>query len=280
MPDGLPLHGWASTNNLVISNMSKSTDHITVGGVKLEIKRYQGGDNRPTLIFLHEGLGCVHMWRDFPEKLSRMTGCPALVYSRQGYGRSDPCPLPRLLRYMHDEALDVLPELLTAAGVEDYILIGHSDGGSISLIHAGAKARAGLLGLITMAPHVFCEDVSVSSIAEAKQVYLAGKLRASLEKYHHENTDCAFWGWNDIWLHPDFLHWNIEKYLPAIKVPQLILQGEDDQYGTVAQVQSIVRQASGSVLAQMLADCGHSPYKEQEKLSLNAMKNFIRPLIE
>ncbi|MCK5424387.1 MAG: alpha/beta hydrolase [Emcibacter sp.] len=259
--------------------MSKSTNNVTISGDKLEIKRYQGNDNRPTLIFLHEGLGCVDMWRDFPEKLSQMTGCSALVYSRQGYGRSDSCPLSRPVRYMHDEALDVLPELLTATGIEDHILIGHSDGGSIALIHAGAEDRTGLLGLITMAPHVFCEDVSVSSIAEAKKVFLEGNLRASLEKYHHENTDCAFWGWNDIWLHPDFLKWNIEEYLPRIKIPQLVLQGADDQYGTVAQVQSIAKQSGGSVVVQMLADCGHSPYKEQETLSLNAMKNFILPLI-
>lgn len=254
-------------------------EYLTVADVKLEVRRYQGTDNAPTLIFLHEGLGCVDMWRDFPEKLSRLMGCPALVYSRQGYGRSDTCSLPRPLRYMHDEALEVLPQLLVAENIGDHILIGHSDGGSIALIHAGAKNRAGLLGLITMAPHVFCEDVSVRSIAQAKQTFLNGDLRPSLEKYHFDNTDCAFWGWNDIWLHPDFMQWNIEEYLPGITVPQLVLQGEDDQYGTVAQVHSITQQAGGTVMVQMLADCGHSPYKEQETLTLEAMKNFILSLI-
>lgn len=254
--------------------------YLSVASVKLEVKRYQGAVHKaPTLIFLHEGLGCIDMWRDFPEKLAQLTGCPAFVYSRQGYGHSDPCALPRPLHYMHDEALEVLPQLLDAAGIEDHILIGHSDGGSIALIHAGGRARVGLRGVVTMSPHVFCEQLSVRSIAQAKQAFIDDDLHARLAKYHHDNTGCAFWGWNGAWLDPDFLHWNIEEYLPGIKVPQLVLQGKDDQYGTVAQVQAIAQQAGASVEVRMLADCGHSPYKEQEMQSLEVMKDFLVALI-
>lgn len=255
------------------------TDYLTVSGVKLEVRRSAGAADTPTLIFLHEGLGCVDMWRDFPEKISRLTGCPALVYSRQGYGRSDPCALPRPLRYMHDEALDILPQLLVEADIEDHIIIGHSDGASIALIYAGSKNRTGLRGVITMAPHIFCEELSVRSIALARQAFLQGELRSRLARYHHDNTDCAFWGWNDIWLAPEFIAWNIEEYLPEIKIPQLILQGEDDQYGTIAQVKTIKQLASGPIEISMIAACGHSPYKEQETQSLADITGFLRTLI-
>jgi pimeloyl-ACP methyl ester carboxylesterase len=254
--------------------------YLNIAGIKLEAKWYPGAARKaPTLVFLHEGLGCVGMWRDFPEQLAQLTGCPAFAYSRQGYGHSTPCALPRPLDYMHREALEVLPEVLTAAGIEDHILIGHSDGGSIALINAGGNPGAGLRGLITMAPHVFCEALSIRSIMQIKQDFTDGGLRSALAKYHHDNTDCAFWGWNDVWLDPDFLAWNIEEYLPAIRVPQLILQGEEDQYGTVAQAQAVIQLASAPTELHMLADCGHSPYKEQQLQSLELMKNFLEPLL-
>lgn len=254
--------------------------YLSIAGVRLEVKWYPGTVREaPTLVLLHEGLGCVKMWRDFPEKLAQTTGCPAFAYSRQGYGHSAPCTLPRPLDYMHREALEVLPEVLNAAGIGDHILIGHSDGGSIALIHAGGHASAGLRGLITMAPHVFCEELSVRSIMQGKQAFIDGGLRSALTKYHHDNTDCAFWGWNDVWLDPDFLQWNIEEYLPNIRVPQLILQGEEDQYGTVAQVQAIMRQTGAPTELRMLANCGHSPHKDQQLLSLELMKGFLKPLL-
>ncbi len=253
--------------------------YLNVSGVRLEVKKFHGVVHKaPTLIFLHEGLGCIDMWRDFPEKLVQLTGCPALVYSRRGYGRSQPCELPRPLNYMHIEAMDVLPQLLAAAAIEDYILVGHSDGGSISLIHAGSCVGDGLRGIVTMAPHVFCETLSVRSIAQARQAFLDNGLRERLAKYHGENTDGAFWGWNGAWLDPNFMHWNIEEFLADIKVPQLVLQGEDDQYGTPAQVQAIAKQAGAPVAVCMLADCGHSPYKEQESLSLKLIVDFVTPL--
>ncbi len=255
--------------------------YLNVDGVKLEVKQFSGSDcQAPTLVLLHEGLGCIELWRDFPEKLALKTGCPVLVYSRQGYGRSDPCTVPRPLSYMHTEALEVLPRLLALCGIDDYILIGHSDGGSISLIHAGGTAAVGLRAVVTMAPHVFCEELSVSSIAEAKQAFLDSDLRTRLAKYHHNNVDCAFWGWNNAWLHPDFVHWNIEEFLPGIKVPQLVIQGEDDQYGTVAQVEAIAQKATAPVAVNLLAACGHSPYKEQASQTLTLISKFLNPVIK
>ncbi|MFH1481517.1 MAG: alpha/beta hydrolase, partial [Pseudomonadota bacterium] len=188
-------------------------------------------DKAPTLVFLHEGLGCVAMWHDFPAKLSSATGCGALVYSRLGYGRSDPCPLPRPVRFMHDEGLQVLPALLEVAGIRQCILIGHSDGGSIAIIYAGGTSAIPLRGLITESAHVFCEERTVRSIQIAGENYKKGRLRKKLEKYHGDNVDCAFWGWNGAWLHPDFKNWNLEEYLPGIDVPMLVIQGEHDEYG-------------------------------------------------
>ncbi|MFN3398696.1 MAG: alpha/beta fold hydrolase, partial [Ferrovibrio sp.] len=162
----------------------------------------------PVLVFLHEGLGCVALWKDFPDQLAQATGLPALVYSRIGYGGSSACALPRPITYMHDEGETGLPDLLTALGIQSHILIGHSDGASIALIYAG-KDRDGLKGVAVMAPHVFCEDISVRSIRAADKAYAEGDLKARLAKYHGDNVDCAFRGWCDSWLNPDFHHWNI-----------------------------------------------------------------------
>jgi len=269
---------------LTVAELADSVEselgYLEVNGVKLEVKHIAGRNpNAPTLIFLHEGLGCIEIWRDFPEKLAALTGCPALVYNRQGYGRSAPCEVPRPLTYMHIEAIEVLPKLLAVAAIGDHILVGHSDGGSISLIHAGSCATPGLKAVVTMAPHVFCEELTVTSIAQTNSAYESGKLREGLAKYHHENVDCAFWGWNKAWLAPASLQWNIEKYLPEINVPQLLLQGEDDQYGSVAQVESIAAKSGASVEVRMLPDCGHSPYKEQESQSLSFVSEFITLII-
>ncbi len=251
---------------------------IAVGGVKLEVKRFPGDVGKPTLVFLHEGLGCIEMWGDFPARLSYISGCPALVYSRRGYGRSDPCDLPRPLTYMHDEGLDVLPDLLKTAEIGDHLLIGHSDGGSISLINAGGTPASGLKAVITMAAHVFCETLSVTSIAEAKTFYEVADLRARLARYHRDNVDCAFWGWNKAWLDPDFMQWNIEQYLPKIAVPQLVIQGYNDPYGTIAQVEAIEKQSEGPVRVCLLENCGHSPYKERVQKSLEVTSDFISSL--
>ena len=257
------------------SLLNAGHDRLTIAGVKLEIRRYKGCQSKPMLVFLHEGLGCVAMWRDFPQQLADLTTCPALVYSRQGYGHSDPCPLPRPLRYMHEEGLEVLPEVLAATGVGDHVLIGHSDGASISLINAGGNPAAGLRGVVTMAPHVFCEGVSVDSIGKAREAFVDRDLRQRLAKYHHDNTDCAFWGWCDAWLDADFIHWNIEEYLLGITVPQLVIQGKKDPYGTAAQVDSIVSQSGGLVDVCMLDKCKHSPHIEQATQSVGVIDRFV-----
>jgi len=217
------------------------TNFVHIDGYKLEFTWHgPGPDEAPTLVFLHEGLGCVALWRDFPAKLAAATGCGAFVYSRLGYGKSDPCQLPRPIHFMHTEGLDVLPRVLEAACIKDCILVGHSDGGSIAIVYAGGTLAAPLRGLITAAAHVFCEQLSVDSIERARTQYEHHALRQKLEKYHGENTTCAFRGWNDVWLHPDFMQWNIEEYLPGINVPMLAIQGVDDQYGTAAQIESIL----------------------------------------
>ena len=254
-------------------------EFLEVAGRRIEVARLPAATpGRPILVFLHEGLGCTAMWRNFPAELAAATGCGALVYSRFGYGRSAPCVLPRPIGYMHDEALEVLPALLAAAAVERCVLIGHSDGGSIALIYAGGTAAAPLLGVITEAAHLFIEDISIRSIEVARQNYEQGELRRQLAKYHGDNTECAFRGWNSAWLDPAFRDWNIEPYLPKIRVPVLALQGRDDNYGTTAQLDAIARLAGAEI--ELLADCGHAPHYDQKAATLAAMAAFIDRLVE
>ncbi|MCG8695036.1 MAG: alpha/beta hydrolase [Minwuiales bacterium] len=256
--------------------MSLIDGYLTAAGHRLEAVWYgPPPDVAPTLVFLHEGLGCVSMWRDFPEKLAAATGCGALVYSRLGYGRSEQRPLPWPVTYMHDEGLRVLPDVLSAARVQDCILVGHSDGGSVALIYAGGTPSPSLRGVITEAAHVFLEDESVESVGAAKQQYLHDGLKQRLARHHGENTDCAFFGWADSWLNPAFRDWNIEEYLAPISAPVLAIQGVDDRYGTQAQVDAVVGQVGGAAEALMLPDCGHSPHREQEAATLTAMTRFI-----
>jgi pimeloyl-ACP methyl ester carboxylesterase len=246
----------------------------------------------PTLVFLHEGLGSVELWRDFPSQLAEATGLRAFAYSRLGYGHSDPVQLPRSVRYMHEEAA-LLPQVLSVAGISDAIFIGHSDGASIALIYAGSgvadlrnpvarletaassrQPSLKLRGLILEAPHVFTEDLGLRSIAQARQEFLTGDLRRKLTRYHGDNVDGAFWGWNGAWLNPQFLHWNLESYLPNIRLPMLIIQGEDDQFGTLKQVEAIQRQAAGPVELALLPACGHAPHRDQPRAVLASMTRF------
>ncbi|MBW7850867.1 MAG: alpha/beta hydrolase [Rhodospirillales bacterium] len=249
---------------------------LEVDGVRLEYARCGvSNDGAPTLVFLHEGLGCVALWKDFPERLAQATGCGAFVYSRAGYGRSDPAPLPRPVRFMHEEGLAVLPRVLEAAGIDRFVLVGHSDGASISIIYAGSGAARGLEGLILEAPHVFNEDISQQGIQAAKVAYETTELRRRLQRYHGDNVDCAFWGWNDVWLDPDFRAWNIEEFLPGITVPTLVIQGEADNYGTLEQVRAVERQAGAAVESRILPGCGHSPHAEMPSEALAAMIAFL-----
>ena len=228
----------------------------------------------PVIVMLHEGLGCIALWKDFPDRVAAATGLPVLVYSRVGYGGSAPCALPRPLTYMHGEGERELPALLAALGIGRHILLGHSDGASIALIYAGAAARDSLLGVAVLAPHSFCEEVSVTSIAAAGRAYADGDLRGRLEKYHGANVDCAFRGWCDAWLDPDFMKWNIEGYVDRITAPVLVIQGEDDEYGTAAQVDSIARRVQGPVETLLLPGCGHSPHRDQPEATLKAVAGF------
>jgi len=236
-------------------------------------------DQAPTLVFLHEGLGCVAMWKDSPAQVAAATGYGALVYSRAGYGSSDPCELPRPVRFMHDEALNTLPQVLDAFDIRDAILIGHSDGGSIALIHAGGIRDARVKGLILLAPHVFVEDLGLDSIRRIRDDFRNGDLRQRLQRYHGKNTDTAFWGWNDVWLNSDFRSWNIEEYLPRISVPVLLIQGDDDQYGTRAQIEAIERGVVGPSQKLLLENCGHSPHLDQFEQTLAAINTFVRSLL-
>lgn len=235
--------------------------------------------DRPAVVLLHEGLGCVDLWRDFPDQLADELSCRVLSYSRYGYGRSAPCALPRPTRYMHDEGLHVLPELLAALGVRRHILVGHSDGGSIALINAGAAAREGLIGMVTMAAHIFNEPINTVAINQAQKAFNSGKLRDALRKYHGENTDCAFRGWSEAWLSDGFQSWNLEEFLPGVRVPSLIMQGEDDEYGTSAQVNGIMDGLTGDKEALMLPACGHSPHRDQPEMTLGAIRRFAEPLL-
>jgi pimeloyl-ACP methyl ester carboxylesterase len=253
---------------------------VSVSSTMVEVKRFVAATDSPlTLVFLHEGLGSAEQWRDFPARIGSATERTTVAYSRVGYGGSAPVNLPRPLTYMQDEAKDFLPRLLDALSIDAAILVGHSDGGSIALVHAALDARSKerrIRGVIAEAPHVFVEDVSVASIAKAREAYETGELRDKLAKYHGTNVDGAFRGWNDAWLDPGFRSWNIEEYLPAIEAPVLVIQGEDDPYGTSAQVDAIARQAGGPVETLMLAKCGHAPHRDQPEATLAAMVAFVK----
>lgn len=246
---------------------------LNIGRGRLEYERFDAdAAGAHTIVMLHEGLGSVSLWRDFPKQLARVTGSDVIVYSRHGYGNSAPVTEPRAVRYMHDEALIVLPQVLDALEVEKPILFGHSDGGSIALIYAGGSGRP-VSGVIALAPHVFVEDLSVNSIAATKVAYETTNLREKLAR-HHDDVDGVFWGWNDIWLSPEFRAWNIEEYLPHIACPVLVIQGEEDEYGTLEQVRRIERSAK-HVQTLCLAGCRHSPHRDQPQRVLDAVARWI-----
>jgi len=231
----------------------------------------------PTLVLLHEGLGCVALWRDFPERLSAATGLGVFVYSRTGYGHSSPIPLPRPLDYMTIEAVDTLPLVLDSLGLEHVVLVGHSDGASIAAIHAGQLADERLRALIMIAPHFFTEPDQLAAIREAKQQYQHHGLREKLSKYH-AHVDCAFWGWNDAWLDPQFENWNISATINSWRVSTLVIQGTDDQYGTLAQVREIQLRSELPVVIDLVDGCGHAPHIEHAAHSLSVITRFLDQL--
>jgi pimeloyl-ACP methyl ester carboxylesterase len=251
-----------------------------VDGVKLEVERLPGngeGGRRAPIVFLHEGLGSVSMWRDWPASVCAAAGREGFVYSRRGYGSSDPVPDVRGAGrlgpdYMHIEALQVLPQLLRMLGLDAPVLLGHSDGGTIALIYA---ANFRLAGCVVMAPHVIVEDLSVRSIAEAREAYESGNLRERLARYHAD-VDGAFWQWNDIWLSPAFRDFDIRAECRRIEAPILAIQGEDDPYGTLLQIKGI--QPSGPFSAHTLPQCGHSPHRDQPERSRELVVQFLAKL--
>ena len=253
--------------------------NVTIDGRHIEATWHgPPPEQAPTLVLLHEGLGSVGTWKDFPRRLAERTGCGVLTYSRPGYGNSDPVPLPRPIAYMHDEADDVLPALLDRVRIRKAILIGHSDGASIAAIYAGGRQDFRIRGLVLIAPHVFVEDVGIRSIAAAKVAYETGELRARLAGYHR-NVDVAFYGWNDAWLDPAFRAWRIDDCVAHVRVPILVVQGEADEYGTLAQVRRIEDEAYCPVDVVMLAGCGHSPQVDAPDAALGAIADFVHRVL-
>jgi pimeloyl-ACP methyl ester carboxylesterase len=240
-------------------------ERMSLDGAELEIvgipARRRG---IPALVFLHEGLGSAGLWRDFPNAIAQRTGAEAIVYSRRGNGFSTPLSGARPLSYMHDEALSVLPRLLETLGVEQCILVGHSDGASIAIVYAG-EHPAGVRALVLEAPHLFVEPISVASIAAIRRQYETTSLRERMRRYHAD-ADKTFYGWNDIWLSPEFADWNVESYARRIESPVLVIQGTADEYGTAAQAGALAACARGPVDRVLLANCGHAPHRDRRRI--------------
>ncbi|MBS1191836.1 MAG: Alpha/beta hydrolase fold protein [Rhodocyclaceae bacterium] len=248
--------------------------HVTVNGLRLEYRDYPAGEpGRPVLVLLHEGLGCVALWRDFPERLAARTGCRTVVFSRAGYGGSEPYGEVRTSRYLHVEALEALPAFLAALDIERPFLIGHSDGASIALIYAGAFPDRPL-GVVAMAPHEFVEEETLAGIRAARETWATTDMGQKLGRYHRD-SERVFHDWNDTWLSPAFRGWNIESYLPAIRCPVLALQGHEDKYATMRQIDAIAEQVPAAELLKLRA-CGHSPHRDQPGAVVSALAAFIQ----
>ena len=259
------------------SQVAEASRYVTVGSTRLEYQWHGPAPaDAPTIVFLHEGLGAISRWRDFPAALCARLGCGGLVYNRHGYGGSDPLRDPLLPSFMHGEALDVLPRLLGTFEIRAPILFGHSDGGSIALIHAASNHS--VRALVLEAPHVFVEDVTIRRITELRDSYHDSDLRTKLARHHGGNVDTLFEYWTDVWLRPEFRQWNIEAYLPDVRCPTLVIQGKQDEYGTERQVTTLVAALGGRCEGIMLDHCGHSPHIDQRVTACDIMARFIRGL--
>lgn len=250
---------------------------MTAAGHRLEYRTIPATrPGLPVLVFLHEGLGSRDLWRHWPDRVAGRTGCAALLYSRYGLGKSDPLTSQRGPEYLDVEALEALPEVLAHFGIEQPILIGHSDGGTIALIHASAGRRP-VRGMVIMAPHIFVEDVTLEGIRQAKAAFTMGGLRRKLAPWHTD-VDATFSGWADVWLTSEFHDWSIEPQLSGITCPVLLVQGELDQYGSPEQVLAIARRVSGPAEVMLLPDCGHVPHVERAEVVLGAIERFVAAL--
>jgi pimeloyl-ACP methyl ester carboxylesterase len=253
-------------------------DEIVIDGRRIETAWLEPANaSAPVIVMLHEGLGSVALWRNFPRRLAERTGCGILIYSRYGYGRSEPLAERRQVDYMHREGTVVLPEILRRHGVAKPVVFGHSDGASIALIYAGSFPDSPR-GLILEAPHVFVEDLTVTSIEGAKHIFETGDWRVKLGRYH-DDPETTFWGWNDIWLDPRFRSWNIESYLTSIRCPILVIQGQDDEYASAAQVESIVERVAATE-AIFVPRCGHSPHRDQPEETLARVEFFLKARVD
>jgi pimeloyl-ACP methyl ester carboxylesterase len=247
---------------------------LKIGASDLEYRMIgPAPDDAPTIVMLHEGLGCVGLWGDFPDRLAAATGAGLFVYSRAGYGASTKVELPRPLDYMHIEALEVLPKLLDQIGFRRGLLVGHSDGASIAAIYAGGVADHRVRGVAMIAPHFIVEDISVRSIAEIRKAYETTDLRSKLARWHGD-VDNAFHGWNGAWLDPEFRRWDIAEYLAYIRVPVAILQGADDQYGTMRQIEIAREECYCPVDVTVVPGAGHSPHRDAPEATLDAISEF------
>lgn len=253
---------------------------LSIGSSQIEYRMVgPSPEQAPTIVLLHEGLGSVGLWGDFPERLAAATGAGVFAYSRAGYGASSPVRLPRPVDYMHVEAIEVLPRVLEAVGFRRGILVGHSDGASIAAIYAGGVRDDRLRGAVLIAPHFIVEDISVRSIAQIKQVYETGELRGKLARWHGD-VDNAFYGWNGIWLAPEFRDWDISDFLADVRVPVAILQGADDQYGTLRQIEIAQERCRCPLEVTVIPAAAHSPHREAAEVTLRTIADFARRIFE
>jgi len=255
------------------------TGFLTIGNSNLEYRMIGPAPaDAPTIVMLHEGLGSAGLWGDFPEKLQAATGAGIFAYSRAGYGASTPVKLPRAVDYMHTEALDVLPKLLDQIGFRRGLLLGHSDGASIAAIYTGAHQDHRVEGVVMIAPHFIVEDISVTSIAKIKTAYETTELKAKLARWHGD-VDNAFYGWNGAWLDPAFRNWDISEYLAYIRVPVAILQGVDDEYGTMRQIEIAREECYCPVDVTVIPGAGHQPHREAPGATLDAVQEFANAVL-
>ncbi len=258
-------------------------DHITIRGQSLAVQWLRqeapADPNRPVLVFLHEALGCIDLWRDFPAALCRLTGCDGFVYDRQGHGRSAPLAGRRSLDYLNAESWEVLPAVLAAQRIGRPLLIGHSDGGTIALLYA-SRFGGKCAGLVTMAAHVFVDEVTLAGIHGARNAYRRTGLRERLAKYHGEKTDALFAAWAETWCASGFRSWNILPLLPDVRCPVLTIQGLEDPYGTEAQLDRIARGVGGIAQRLLIPGCGHLPHIQTPRAMLEAIQRFLEEIAD